>query len=75
MWTKKETIVEMVEYEIFEKTKSIGKVPAWYGKSLFSQRRFTNYGYCVDRSKSIEFLKGFIKYLCIHASFDDFAFY
>ena len=25
----KETIVELVEYEIFEKTKSIGRVPAW----------------------------------------------
>ena len=24
-----ETIVEMVEYEIFEKTKSIGRVPVW----------------------------------------------
>ena len=29
MWTKKETVVEMVEYEIFGKTKSIGRVPAW----------------------------------------------
>ena len=25
----KETIVEIVEYEIFEKTKSIERVPAW----------------------------------------------
>ena len=37
--------------------------------------RFTNSGYCVDHSKSIKKIYGFNKYLCIRASFDDFAFY